>query len=151
MTVKIWVQPDHPCWKSFDDDDWNGHTFGSWVRTIESRHPKKTCVIVLHPPSWADQRLIDGVANSLSNVAFEVQVERRNFDVCEMQVLRNLEAGRDFMHGMRDTMAMTAMFQCLLRGWVCRNRITDAGRNVLASLTMTGSDCVVKILKDHSS
>lgn len=72
-------------------------------------------------------------------------------DEHEMQILRNLEAGRDFMHGMRDTIAVPAMFQCLLKGWVDRNRITDSGRSVLTSIETARNDCVVKILKVHTS
>lgn len=65
----------------------------------------------------------------------------------QMQVLRNLEEGRDFNYGMRDNIALPAMFQCMLNGWANRNAITPEGRAV-----MTASQSIrVEILKLYPS
>ena len=50
----------------------------------------------------------------------------------EMAVLRNLESGKSFEYGLPDTLSVPAMFACVLAGWADRNRITAAGRAVLA-------------------
>lgn len=62
----------------------------------------------------------------------------------EMLVLRNLEAGRDFTHGLSNDDSVPAMFQCVLNGWVSRNHLTDKGRAVLAPVKGTYEITVVK-------
>ena len=49
----IIVGPDHPAWKAIDDDDWNGATFGNWLRTVGSSD------IILIPPKVRPADLLE--------------------------------------------------------------------------------------------
>ena len=51
-----------------------------------------------------------------------------------LKVMRNLARGARFEEGfLVQQKAMQAMFQCVLRGWVDLNQLTNAGRALLAS------------------
>jgi len=47
----IQVPADHPAWNAIDDDDWNGHTFGSWLRT----YVKGATVVIWPPHDYGDR------------------------------------------------------------------------------------------------
>lgn len=45
------VPADHPAWNAIDDDDWNGHTFGNWLRA----YIKGATVVIWPPPDYGDR------------------------------------------------------------------------------------------------
>lgn len=43
------VGPNHPAWTAFEDDDWNGGTFGQWLLYV------KGCEVRLQRPEAYDK------------------------------------------------------------------------------------------------
>lgn len=66
-------------------------------------------------------------------------------DEHEMAVLRNLEAGKRFEHGLDQTIAVRAMFRCLTKGWVSSSRLTEAGINIIKPAK---GDYIITVIKD---
>ncbi len=53
-------------------------------------------------------------------------------DESQMKILKNLKEGKSFEMGFIHTdSAVRAMFQCILNGWVDRNRLTDLGHSLV--------------------
>lgn len=68
----------------------------------------------------------------------------------ELAILRNLEAGRDFTHGLHSSVAAPAMFRCVLNGWASQNRLTDAGRKALElEKPIKGAHYEVTVIKEE--
>lgn len=66
-----------------------------------------------------------------------------------MLILRNLEAGRSYEHGIDPDLAVPAMMNCLLKGWADRNRITPEGRKVLELAIPAKSKVEITIIKEE--
>ena len=67
-----------------------------------------------------------------------------------LRVLRNIEASRDFQEGfLIQQNAVQAMFQCVLNGWVSRNRLTKEGRALLAAQKPLKGDFEITIVKEE--
>lgn len=49
----ITIGADHPAWRAIDDDDWDGATFGNYLRSI-----RPGAVVTLVPPDGAPASLV---------------------------------------------------------------------------------------------
>ncbi len=67
----------------------------------------------------------------------------------QMEVLRNIEAGRDFYYGMSTDIAVPAMWKCIENDWVSRNRLTEKGRAVLTPTKPAKGNVEVTIIKEE--
>lgn len=66
----ILVDKDHPAWKAFGDDDWNGATFTNWVlNVVVGQHVR------LIPGPDAPKATVDGVWEAVSASAGFVELE----------------------------------------------------------------------------
>lgn len=64
----VMVGPTHPAWASFTDDDWNGATFGNWVRTL------KDMTVRLRPPAGCPPKTVRGVRDAIAAHAKSVRI-----------------------------------------------------------------------------
>lgn len=64
------VGPNHPCWKAYGDDDWNGHTFINWVHNIiVGQHVR------LRPPADLPKETVHGVWQAVASSALFVELD----------------------------------------------------------------------------
>ena len=69
------VGPNHPLWRSWDDDDWNGATCGNWIRSYAPGADIK-----LRPPPGCDPDLVMRVRDALQQIARSVEVVGHHVD-----------------------------------------------------------------------
>ncbi len=79
------IGPDHPLWRSWDDDDWNGATADNWDdddwngatadNWVRSYAPGAD--IRLAPPRWCSSNLVRRIHDALSRVAQSVKIVPR--------------------------------------------------------------------------
>lgn len=72
-------------------------------------------------------------------------------DEHEMAILRNIEAGKRFEHGLVQDIAVRAMFRCITKGWVSASRLTDAGRAVLGPPKLAKGNYIITVVKEGKS
>jgi hypothetical protein len=66
----VLVDKDHPCWKAYGDDDWNGATFWNWVHNvIVGQHVR------LMPSPETPKETVDGVWEAVASTAGFVELE----------------------------------------------------------------------------
>jgi hypothetical protein len=68
-TEVITVGPNHPAWKSLDDDDWNGHTFSNWLTGL------KECIVILQPGPDLDPDILKRMQEIVGRCAKECRTE----------------------------------------------------------------------------
>lgn len=66
----VLVDKDHPCWKAYGDDDWNGATFTNWVlNVIVGQHVR------LMPGPDVPKETVNGVWEAVASAACFVELE----------------------------------------------------------------------------
>ena len=63
------VGPDHPAWRSIDDDDWNGATFANWLRALGGH------AVVLRPGGVHPKELVERMRETISRCAKSCRVD----------------------------------------------------------------------------
>lgn len=70
------VGPEHPCWKAYGDDDWNGATFTNWVcNSLPGRH------VLLRPPHDLPKETLHGVWQAVAASAGYVELEGKTVHI----------------------------------------------------------------------
>lgn len=64
----ITVRPEHPIWKSFDDDDWNGTTAVQWLVSLKGQ------AVTLVPPVGCSTDTIERIRAAVARCADSVDV-----------------------------------------------------------------------------
>ena len=69
-TEALIVGPQHPAWVGLDDDDWNGATFGQWLRNLDA-----SSVIILRPGVTHNADKVARMVKCLQQYTEHVSVE----------------------------------------------------------------------------
>lgn len=56
---KVTVGPSHPAWQGIDDDDWNGATFITWLRTLKGHD------VAIRPGAEHGRKLIERMREAI--------------------------------------------------------------------------------------